>query len=395
MSLKKFIYISVLVHLIGGVILYFNHRKTEAPKAVESLGPKEEALVEKDIEKNNFLSKNQARNKQDSKPQAPTKSKKVFSQWRKNFKPKSNDLEFSNQDLRGKKAASPKEPPLDENLEDSSLSKKGRFSPLKEAQKARDALENIKNKALEKKEDLFEELSLDKEAGKKKEPIKNLEAESSKKPKEDASLEDTAKDSSNKLAPKEAEETTSENNKKDSTSKEDAKPSSEKSIEGSSEAASEAAPESLEKPTEDSILEEDGNDSSEKPKEGAKVPSKQDAKISSEKIKSSELPKGFKNFFKMKQRRGNPPIAYPDFARRNKMEGQIILHYFISKEGIVNEISLRQSSGYPELDKYVLKLLALYEFLPDQETWVEHRLNFVLQGEQADRLQLRHKNKKN
>ena len=350
MSLKKFIYISVLVHLIGGVILYFNHRKTEAPKAVESLGPKEEALVEKDIEKNNFLSKNQARNKQDSKPQAPTKSKKVF-------------------------------------------------SPLKEAQKARDALENIKNKALEKKEDLFEELSFDKEDGKKETPIKNLEAKSSKKPKEDASLEGVVKDSSNKLAPKEAEETTSENNKKDSTPKASAKPSSEKSIEGSSEAAPEAASEakkeSLEKPTEDSILEEDGNDSFEKPKEGAKAPSKQDAKISSEKIKSSELPKGFKNFFKIKQRRGNPPIAYPDFARRNKMEGQIILHYFISKEGIVNEISLRQSSGYPELDKYVLKLLALYEFLPDQETWVEHRLNFVLQGEQADRLQLRHKNKKN
>ncbi|MGI9548784.1 MAG: TonB family protein [Bdellovibrionales bacterium] len=389
--MKKFIYISVLVHLIGGVILYFNHRKTEAPKPVESLGPKEETLVEKDLEKNNFLSKNQAGNKQDSKPQAPTKSKKVFSQWRKNSKPKSNDLEFSNQDLRGKKAASPKEPPLDENLEDSSLSKKGRFSPLKEAQKARDALENIKNKALEKKEDLFEELSFDKEGSQKKEPIKNLEAKSSKKPKEDASLEDTAKDSSNKLTPKEAKETTSENNKKDSTPKEDAKPSSENNIEGSSEGAPEAAKESLEKPTEDSILEEDGNDSSKKPK----APSKQDAKISFEKIKSSELPKGFKNFFKMKQRRGNPPIAYPDFARRNKMEGQIILHYFISKEGIVNEISLRQSSGYSELDKYVLKLLALYEFLPDQETWVEHRLNFVLQGEQADRLQLRHKNKKN
>ncbi len=98
-----------------------------------------------------------------------------------------------------------------------------------------------------------------------------------------------------------------------------------------------------------------------------------------------------KNFFDLKQKRGNPEITYPEFARKKGLQGKIIIRYYVTKEGLVDQISLRQSSGHSEMDNYVLRLLARYEFLPNQETWIEHEVNFVLKGKEKERLQLRKK----
>ena len=108
---------------------------------------------------------------------------------------------------------------------------------------------------------------------------------------------------------------------------------------------------------------------------------------------SSSSEKQIKNFQDLQQKRGNTPLNYPDFARRAKMEGTVSVLFFVTQQGLVEQIQLESSSGHSELDNFVLRTLSRYEFFPRQETWVRYNIPFILEGEEIERLKLREEKK--
>ena len=106
-------------------------------------------------------------------------------------------------------------------------------------------------------------------------------------------------------------------------------------------------------------------------------------------IKPSSNRKVIKKFQALKQRKGNPSLSYPEFARRGGMQGKVSILFYVTSGGLVDQIQLESSSGYSELDNFVLQTLARYEFLPGQESWVRHTIPFILDGEEMEHLQLR------
>ena len=96
-----------------------------------------------------------------------------------------------------------------------------------------------------------------------------------------------------------------------------------------------------------------------------------------------------RDFSFLKQKPGNPPLSYPGFARKLKMQGTVKLLFFVDERGLVDKIQLESSSGHGELDNYVLRVLARYQFLEKQEGWVRYDQDFVLEGEEREYLRLR------
>ena len=108
---------------------------------------------------------------------------------------------------------------------------------------------------------------------------------------------------------------------------------------------------------------------------------------------SSSFEKQIKKFQDIKQKRGNIPLDYPDVARRAGMEGTVSVLFFVTQQGLVEQIQLESSSGHSKLDNFVLRTLSRYEFLPGQETWVRYNIPFILEGEEIERLKLREEKK--
>ena len=98
------------------------------------------------------------------------------------------------------------------------------------------------------------------------------------------------------------------------------------------------------------------------------------------------------DFSLLKQKEGNPPLSYPDFARRLKMQGTISLLFFVDERGLVEKMQLESSSGHSALDNFVLRTLARYQFKENQKGWVRHEKTFVLEGEEEEYLRLRQQN---
>ena len=96
-----------------------------------------------------------------------------------------------------------------------------------------------------------------------------------------------------------------------------------------------------------------------------------------------------RSFSLLKQKPGNPPLSYPVFARKLKMQGTLRLLFFVDERGLVEKIQLEKSSGHPELDNYVLRGLAKYQFLENQTGWVRDERTFVLTGEEKEYGRLR------
>ncbi|MCY4321587.1 MAG: TonB family protein, partial [Bdellovibrionaceae bacterium] len=94
-------------------------------------------------------------------------------------------------------------------------------------------------------------------------------------------------------------------------------------------------------------------------------------------------------FSSLKQKLGNPSLSYPDFAREREMQGLISLLFFVDENGLVDKIQLEKSSGYSELDNFVLRVLSQYRFLENQSGWVRYEQNFILEGEEKQYLRLR------
>ena len=105
--------------------------------------------------------------------------------------------------------------------------------------------------------------------------------------------------------------------------------------------------------------------------------------------KSLSSTNSIKTFQSLKQKMGNPSLFYPDFARKAGMQGTVSILFFVTQQGLVDKIQLESSSGHSELDNFVIRTLARYEFLPGQESWVRHQVPFVLEGEEIERLLLR------
>ena len=94
-------------------------------------------------------------------------------------------------------------------------------------------------------------------------------------------------------------------------------------------------------------------------------------------------------FSALKQKSGNPSLSYPNFARERGMQGLVSLLFFVDENGLVDKIQLEKSSGYSELDNFVLRVLSRYRFLENQTGWVRYEQSFVLEGEEKEYLRLR------
>ena len=99
--------------------------------------------------------------------------------------------------------------------------------------------------------------------------------------------------------------------------------------------------------------------------------------------------KEVRDFSILKQRPENPPLSYPDFARKLNMEGTVILLFFVDERGLVEKMQMEKSSGHLELDNFVLRALARYQFLENQSGWVRFKKTFILKGEEKEYLRLR------
>ena len=95
-----------------------------------------------------------------------------------------------------------------------------------------------------------------------------------------------------------------------------------------------------------------------------------------------------KNLSELQQKPGNPALEYPDFARREGMQGEVSVIFYVNTEGLIEQIQLESSSGHPELDNFVIRRLSAYEFL-DRELWARFKKNFILKGEELEMLRLR------
>jgi len=86
----------------------------------------------------------------------------------------------------------------------------------------------------------------------------------------------------------------------------------------------------------------------------------------------------------LKQMNGNRAPFYPLSARRDKRQGNVELLYRVTKEGRVTDVQIANSSGSDDLDKEAVKAIAKFRFVPGQEGWARHPVQFTLKGETAE-----------
>ena len=60
----------------------------------------------------------------------------------------------------------------------------------------------------------------------------------------------------------------------------------------------------------------------------------------------------------------NHPPLYPKLSKRLKEEGTVILSMLISSQGLIEDISIKESSGYSRLDKAALSAAAKWRYEP-------------------------------
>lgn len=80
----------------------------------------------------------------------------------------------------------------------------------------------------------------------------------------------------------------------------------------------------------------------------------------------------------------NPAPAYPSLSRRLKEEGIVLLEILILPDGTVGKVRLKQSSGFPRLDKTAIKAIKQWRYQPARqnnhsiEYWYLQPLEFSL-----------------
>jgi protein TonB len=64
----------------------------------------------------------------------------------------------------------------------------------------------------------------------------------------------------------------------------------------------------------------------------------------------------------------NPPPKYPEVARRRGLAGTVVLEVAVRADGRVNEVILKESSGYRSLDRSAIRTVRRWLFKPATST---------------------------
>ena len=83
----------------------------------------------------------------------------------------------------------------------------------------------------------------------------------------------------------------------------------------------------------------------------------------------------------------NPKPHYPLASRQLREEGLVIARLCVSEHGLVQEVGITQSSGYPGLDRSALTTLSEWRFTPISGNFIGHSsqcfqtpIQFTLEG---------------
>lgn len=87
-----------------------------------------------------------------------------------------------------------------------------------------------------------------------------------------------------------------------------------------------------------------------------------------------------RSYLGLKQRPGNHAPAYPAEARLEQRQGQVDLSYYVTPEGDVRDVRIIRSSGHADLDQQAASAVEKFKYVPGQEGWTEHPVNFSLKG---------------
>lgn len=63
----------------------------------------------------------------------------------------------------------------------------------------------------------------------------------------------------------------------------------------------------------------------------------------------------------------NPPPVYPLIARRNGLQGRVLLSVEVLADGVCGQINIHKSSGYAMLDNAALQTVKSWRFLPARQ----------------------------
>ena len=377
MSLKSFFIASLIIHIIGAIALYFYYNPINfAPQPVGQFEEEQISPEAKEEIKNPNLIENKQKKLTESKAKpSPKKQSKIF---RKEILKIKTTKESKKTD-----SSLNENPVVMDSTQEQALSE------------AKDPVPEIKAAFIETENPAVDlELS---EIEEEEAATQNNTPLSGKIEKAEIEAKALIKDS-------EEEETKKQNNIPNPIQTTDDKPKDIDQMEEIEEEtkkqsdipdslkAAEAIPEAIDQMEE--IEEEEGAEEETPIQNSAPDP------VKTVEAKPNKVSKGnnfektkFKSFQSLKQKRGNTSLTYPDFARRGGMEGTVSVAFFVSEQGLVDQIQLLSSSGHAELDNYVLRELARYEFLPGQETWVQYKIPFKLEGTEREYEKLRTKEK--
>lgn len=98
-------------------------------------------------------------------------------------------------------------------------------------------------------------------------------------------------------------------------------------------------------------------------------------------VKGGAAQEGAVSYLDLRQMPGNKSPVYPINARMEKRQGQLELMYRVTQEGKVADIQVAQSSGHQDLDREAVRAIAQFKFVPGQEGWARHPVNFALKGQ--------------
>ncbi len=82
----------------------------------------------------------------------------------------------------------------------------------------------------------------------------------------------------------------------------------------------------------------------------------------------------------------NPKPGYPNLSRRLSEQGTVLLRVFVSAAGDATRVDLKESSGFPRLDKAALEAVEGWKFVPARKgdhaiaAWVVVPIKFSLKG---------------
>lgn len=63
----------------------------------------------------------------------------------------------------------------------------------------------------------------------------------------------------------------------------------------------------------------------------------------------------------------NPKPPYPITSRENGEEGRVWLSLCVSEQGLISDLQLAQSSGYPALDRSAMRTVSHWKFIPAKQ----------------------------